>query len=88
MGFEVIFENWSKYRNTPLWLNIYGPLRVDPNLIPIKKLQQALDIDMQTSTPDSIPIPIYLPIGVEKDKIIEVIFEKLCEIASQVCEID
>ena len=84
--FGVNFENWSKYRNTPLWLTIYGPLRVDPNLIPIKKLQQALDIEMQTGTPDSIPI--YLSIGVEKDKIINAIIENLSEIASQICEID
>ena len=86
--FGVNFENWSKYRNTPLWLTIYGPLRVDPNLIPIKKLQQALNIDMQTGPPDSIPIPIYLPIGVEKDKVIDAIIKDLNNIASQVCEVD
>ena len=84
----VNFENWSKYRNTPLWLTFFGQFKVERDLIPINKLQQALDIDMQTSTPDSIPIPIYLPMGAEKDKIIDAIIEKLSEIASQICDIN
>ena len=84
----VNFENWSKFRNTPLWLTFFGQFKVEPDLISIKKLQLALDIDMQVSTPESIPIPIYLPIGAEKDKIIDAIIKELTNIASQVCETD
>ena len=84
----VNFDYWSKYRNTPLWLTFFGQFKGVPDLIPIKKLQQAMNIDLQTSTPDSIPVPIYLRIGVEKDKIIDAIIEKLSEIAFQVRDID
>ena len=76
--FGVNHTLWARSRETPLWITFYywdGVITVD-------ELRDRLGNDIWANTPDSIPF--HLPTGVEYDKVLADVVERLVSIATQI----
>ena len=76
--FGVNYTLWARSRETPLWITFYywdGVITVD-------ELRDRLGNDIWANTPDSIPF--HLPTGVEYDKVLADVVERLVSIAAQI----
>ncbi len=75
--FGVNYEHWAKLRETPLWLMV----SYDSSTIPIAEARHRLG-KMIPGRSDSIPV--FPPVGVEYDKVLGAVVERLTEVADKV----
>ena len=73
--FGVNLPLWAGSRETPLWITFY----TWGDDIPVDELRDRLGDDIWADTPDSIPF--HLPTGVEYEKVVDDVVERLGEIA-------
>ena len=76
--FGVDHTLWARSRETPLWITFHywdGVITVD-------ELRDRLGNDIWANTPDSIPF--HLPTGVEYDKVLADVVERLVSVATQI----
>ena len=76
--FGVDHTLWARRRETPLWITFHywdGVITVD-------ELRDRLGNDIWANTPDSIPF--HLPTGVEYDKVLADVVERLVSITTQI----
>ena len=76
--FGVDHTLWARSRETPLWITFHywdGVITVD-------ELRDRLGNDIWANTPDSIPF--HLPTGVEYDKVLADVVERLVSITTQI----
>ena len=76
--FGVDHTLWARSRETPLWITFHywdGVIAVD-------ELRDRLGNDIWANTPDSIPF--HLPTGVEYDKVLADVVERLVSITTQI----
>ena len=76
--FGVDYSFWARSRETPFWITFHywdGVITVD-------ELRDRLGNDIWANTPDSIPF--HLPTGVEYDKVLADVVERLVSITTQI----
>ncbi|RLD01978.1 MAG: hypothetical protein DRI32_09185 [Chloroflexi bacterium] len=76
---------WSKYRDTPLWLGLKRPTKPYSSFSPeAKKKLSALEFENPSrllQDGDELLVPLFLPIGVEKNEVIQSLVSQVREIA-------
>ncbi len=75
--FGVNYEHWAKLRETVLWITVFSW----GTLIPLAEARRRLG-EMILGRSDSIPVS--LPVGVESDKVLDAVVERLREVADKV----
>ncbi|MDE2770229.1 MAG: hypothetical protein OXI44_03495 [Bacteroidota bacterium] len=85
-AFRIDYKKWEKHRDTPLWLIFYGW----ENCKPLEEIREKLDSFRQCDPPElfnvgnELVMPIYLPLGQERDAVLDKIVGQLEEIARQI----
>ena len=77
--FGVNLELWAEFADTPLWLT-FSDNDWNGEVIPAQELRQVLGEERWAGTPNSIPV--YLPTGVERKAVLDVIVKQLADIAN------
>ena len=76
--FGINFDLWAESEDTPIWIMFC----FWDGVLPLDELRQVLGDDVWANTPHSVPVR--LPTGVEKDKILEEVVGLLTELASRI----
>ena len=79
----VHYEAWSRYRETPLWLELHEWKGV----LPLKKARKRLRDDIVVETDGTPFVPIYLPTGVELDHVVDSVVDRLRELAHRIADV-
>ena len=74
----VNLELWAEVADTPVWLT-FSDNDWNGDVISAHELRQILGEECWAGTPNSIPV--YLPIGMERNAVLEAVVEQLSELA-------
>ena len=77
--FGVRFDLWARYRDVPLWLYFYEELAETRHRL--ESLRRG-DPSRVIENPRALFVPIYLPVGVEYDAVLDAVVTRLKEVAN------
>lgn len=86
VGFGIEYDKWAKLRDTPLWLTFYE----GKNFKPLNEIWKNLDSFRRCDPPElfkvgrEIVMPIELPLGVERDAVLDAVVERIEDIAYKI----
>ena len=90
--FGLDHNQWATWRDTPLWLYLYGDghwLWQSVKLKPLSEIRDTLSQPGQDPPEfidggDHLLVPIYLPVGVSEDAVLKDVVERIGEIGRRV----
>ena len=77
------YTAWSKYRETPIWLELADKEK-GWRVLRLKKVRKRLRDDIVVGPDGTDFVPIYLPTGVELDQVVDAIVDQLSELAHRI----